>query len=1058
MSNQLQLKGGAQPSKPARYGVLWHDNFYLGVVTQRNPLHAFLNHIESEFYGSQPALIDGLNTEISTKLTIIRRPGHTVYNSSTLPEINRFYENRVSVSNATQTSTSESIQIVADCAPVAQGPFTFDVSSVQVIRVQTKFSLIHPTYVDYTLVTFTEALPSIVYGQTFTFSGLTGYTALNGHALTGLLNVLRYHLFAGPNQAIFSFGSAAYPNTADTGTATVTSVTDAGTVRDVTGPSTDNVLFSKTAGAGTTSFQSVGNSLYFSDGPDQKKLITPSLVWGPNQIFTTGNQILDTNGNLQIVQGTGTATITEIAVVSSTLGVVGGPTVYFLQIAFSSEVFWAQNTSVTFSGVTSYTSINGQTQSVVINPTYLTPATNVAYFTTAATTTYGAAADTGTATSTNSTGSGESGSSAPAWSPTTGGFTTDNDLTWQNFGVPLYNWATAAPPLPPTISVPAGNKYWQPNLSVPQWFSLLDTNNNIQYNPGGTGITGTQPPTWNPLHNTNSSSGIVAGSTSDGSVQWLNAGPLGAWFANTVYYAFQCILDSNGNIQLSNPGTSGSTEPTWATTLGTTTSDGSVTWFCLGPGHTILTGNVYYGYSWVSTDGSITTSSPAVSLNINSAVLGPLGNPIAIVSGSFPQDQQNTQAWVWRSVQDGSSSAMFFDSAQYNPTPGTVSNWSFNDVLPDTFLNELIEAPIDDQNDPPPVGITALAYHLNRVWGAVGNTVYSSQTSGIVGNPYTAWDPQSFFEFPSTVVRLWPTSNGLIVFTNSSPYIIQGLGDSSSSFFSTPFLQNVGLANYDAFVVNGAVAYMYTTENQVMSMDPSSGFSEVGFPVGDQFGPNNGTGTFTPATARLTWNFQGSQEKALYVSDFSQNWWRLLATPAPETSGSVTWCPRATISGGFSAVQSVETSPGVHNLLLGPPSTGGPILQRDYSVYSDNGASYNAYSIVGSMVLAQPGQLAYVKLITTDSMAVGTPITLKVQLDEIAPLSSGYFEDLTISVPDPTQLSPSNSVYAQRFYLSQTQDPAVCRHLQVLISFGNTDTVKNELLSLSIFGAFEQEL
>jgi hypothetical protein len=28
----------------------------------------------------------------------------------------------------------------------------------------------------------------------------------------------------------------------------------------------------------------------------------------------------------------------------------------------------------------------------------------------------------------------------------------------------------------------------------------------------------------------------------------------------------------------------------------------------------------------------------------------------------------------------------------------------------------------------------------------------------------------------------------------------------------------------------------------------------------------------------------------------------------------------------------------------------------------------------------------------------------------------------------------------------------------VLISFGNTDVVKNELLSLSIFGSFEQEL
>jgi hypothetical protein len=131
---------------------------------------------------------------------------------------------------------------------------------------------------------------------------------------------------------------------------------------------------------------------------------------------------------------------------------------------------------------------------------------------------------------------------------------------------------------------------------------------------------------------------------------------------------------------------------------------------------------------------------------------------------------------------------------------------------------------------------------------------------------------------------------------------------------------------------------------------------------------------------------------------------------------------------------------------------------RSASVYSDNGSPYNAYSVLGSLVLAQPGQLAYVKSITTDSQLVGSPITLQVQLDEIAPLSAGYFEDLTISVPDPTQLSPSNSVQAQRFYLSQTQDPAVCRHLQVLISFGNTDTVKNELLSLSIFGSFEQEL
>jgi hypothetical protein len=384
---------------------------------------------------------------------------------------------------------------------------------------------------------------------------------------------------------------------------------------------------------------------------------------------------------------------------------------------------------------------------------------------------------------------------------------------------------------------------------------------------------------------------------------------------------------------------------------------------------------------------------------------------------------------------------------------------------------------------------------------------------------------------------LYPTSNGLIVFTVSDIYVIQGLGDSSSSFFSTPFLQGIGLGNYDGFAVNGAIAYLYTTDNQVLTIDPSSGLSEVGFAIGDQFGPNNGTGTFLPSTVRLTWHFQGSQEKALYVSDFSQNWWRLLTTPAPETSGSVTWCPMATISGGFSAVQSVETSPGVHTLLLGPNSSG-PILERSLSVFSDNGSAYNAYSIVGSLVLAQPGQLAYAKLITTDSMAVGTPITLQVQLDEISfitgvgenglhlsnpgvnyhvgdiiyinefgispntavarvtslghsmgavqtlelltfgknyvnqlavPTSGGsgtgltldvttggMFEDLTVSVPDPTQLTSSQTINAQRFYLSQTQQPAVCRHMQIAVEFG-TDIVKNELLSLTVYGSFEQE-
>jgi hypothetical protein len=425
------------------------------------------------------------------------------------------------------------------------------------------------------------------------------------------------------------------------------------------------------------------------------------------------------------------------------------------------------------------------------------------------------------------------------------------------------------------------------------------------------------------------------------------------------------------------------------------------------------------------------------------------------LSGNFPTDPQVSAIWLWKTVQGGST--LFFDAAVQNPTPGTASTWSFIDVTPDASLNELIEAPIAFSSNPPPVGLTALTYHLGCIFGALGNIVqYSDGPLVTSGNGNTAWNPGNVFTFPSTVIRLFPTSSGLLVFTTSDIYIIQGLNTASSPLFSTPFLSGIGISSYDAFTVNGSIVYLYTSDNQVITLDPSSGVSEIGFPIGDQFGPGMGTGTFSPTSAHCTWHVAGSQDKGLYVSDFAGNWWRMTPTPSPETG--FTWSPIAHIVTGFSSVQSVETSPGTHSLLMGPASGfAGPILKRDYTTYSDNGNAYLAYAILGSMVLAQPGQIALVESFTTDSVKVGNPITLSVQLDEIAPITDGYFEFMNLYVPDPPQLSPSNSIYAQRFYLSQTQKPAVCRHLQLEISFG-LDVVKNELLSLTAFGGFEQEL
>ena len=1071
--NELSKKG-AQPGKPSRYAILWHNNFYQGIVTQRNPLRDNLGHIESEFYGTVPVFIDGLNTEISTKLTLIRRPGNVVYNSQTFPSINRFYENRTSVYESSQTVPVENIQVVADTASViydATGPSTKNIifsksagagsayfqsvgNSLYFTDGPDQKKLLTPQYMWQASTSFqpgsliAETIAGSTYvfmalggvtlniiasasdGTTFTFwcdpntvpenfanlngvkinfTGLTAAAALNG--VTEPVSVVSETL------GIFqvTFAAAAYSPTADTGSATT-----GNGITDVSTPSFSITELSVTPDVGQQ-WKCYGLTLenWGLQPVTGEITITPGQgrFWLSNTSITAPYAILDSNQNVEIATSNGTTGLSYPSWVTQVIGTS------FAVVSATQNANLALSRSLYSTG----------------NPFTTPPSPGNVYQNT-------------------------SGVAMVV--------TVSADLGGGGFGGVVYADSNAAPTTivaefsrvnagsgPPnfypgsvTFIVPPSGYY---GISVTSGSGTPLIRSWTEWLLNGASSGGSS---------TSSSSTGNSVQTIDNTVAWNNYGTPGSWQANTAFDGpwdsvapVGVITDSNGNWQYVSAGggsASGSTEPSpWGTTVGATTTDGGLTWTCLGPGSILTTNNWNWGFSTHGIDGSVSTSSPVVTIYgpiVGPAVTSFTDTNLLTLTGSFTADSQIDQLWVWRSVQGGSTATLFLE----DQIPSDSGTFSYSELgIPDTDLTIETEAPVADENNPPPVGMTALSYHLGRIWGAVGNFVYPSNGPGGTGNGNTAWNPANFFEFPSSVIRTWPTTNGLFVFTLSDIYVIQGT--TTATFFSTPFLIGTGLGNYDGFTVKGALPAFYTTDNQILTIDPSSGQNEIGVAIGDQFGPNNGTGTFIPSTVRVTWNFSGSQEKAIYVSDFSQNWWRFLPTPSPEPG--TTWCPMATIIGGFSTVQSVETSPAVHNLLLGPQSSG-PILMRSASVYSDNGSPYNAYSVLGSLVLAQPGQLAYVKSITTDSQLVGSPITLQVQLDEIAPLSAGYFEDLTISVPDPTQLSPSNSVQAQRFYLSQTQDPAVCRHLQVLISFGNTDTVKNELLSLSIFGSFEQEL
>lgn len=121
------------------------------------------------------------------------------------------------------------------------------------------------------------------------------------------------------------------------------------------------------------------------------------------------------------------------------------------------------------------------------------------------------------------------------------------------------------------------------------------------------------------------------------------------------------------------------------------------------------------------------------------------------------------------------------------------------------------------------------------------------------------------------------------------------------------------------------------------------------------------------------------------------------------------------------------------------------------------GATYAAYAVLGSIVLANPGQIAKIAFITTVSVKTGTPLTIGVIINEALPYFNGSFDILKNWVSDPPNVPESRSFYKQRFYLADDeQSTAYCSDLQILIQWP-PEAAANELQALTIFGAYEVE-
>lgn len=94
---------------------------------------------------------------------------------------------------------------------------------------------------------------------------------------------------------------------------------------------------------------------------------------------------------------------------------------------------------------------------------------------------------------------------------------------------------------------------------------------------------------------------VTSATTTDNQLTWVNLGSA-TWQAGTSYtawtnstnYTFNAIKDSNGNIQVCVvSGVSGS-GPTWGTNYGQQTSDGTVIWVCVGQDTGWIKNQIYY--------------------------------------------------------------------------------------------------------------------------------------------------------------------------------------------------------------------------------------------------------------------------------------------------------------------------------------------------------------------------------------------------------------------------------------------------------------------------------
>lgn len=166
------------------------------------------------------------------------------------------------------------------------------------------------------------------------------------------------------------------------------------------------------------------------------------------------------------------------------------------------------------------------------------------------------------------------------------------------------------------------------------------------------------------------------------------------------------------------------------------------------------------------------------------------------VSWPAPTDTQIDYVRVYLRKQ--SISNAFYQAAEIAVTSYVNPGSTTLDISDDEYNALITEAPSETENDPPPTGTLALAWHRNRMFAATANTLYYSKDS----------DPESFdlelgeIVGPDTgqkIVALVPIWDQLIILMDDSVWTL--VGDTPNDFVIRMVHKDVGC------VAGGSVVY-----------------------------------------------------------------------------------------------------------------------------------------------------------------------------------------------------------------------------------------------------------